>query len=86
MKKVVESNDETILEELLGKTVTFMCLNYFYNGTLVAFDEKSAKLKDPKIIYETGAWDNEDWSDAQSMNVPFWNVKLDAVESFGESK
>ena len=82
MKKIVEELGTDALENLLGERVTLFCCRYIYTGKLIAIDEKSALLTDCGIVYETGAFDNDKWSDYQKL--PYnWHVSLQSVESFG---
>ncbi len=86
MKKIVEIDENEGLESLLGKTVLLMCATYFYTGILEGVNETCVKLKDPKIVYDTGDWSKEQWADAQSMDVKSFYVQTSFIESFGESK
>jgi hypothetical protein len=86
MKQLVENVDGEGMVSLLGQVVTLMCANYFYTGTLMGVNDDFVKLKDPKIIYETGAWGDKQWADAQSMKVETLYVRLPMVESFGVLK
>jgi len=86
MKKLVEIDENEGLESLLGKTVLLMCATYFYTGELVGVNDSCVKLKKPKIVYDTGEWTDEKWSDAQSMEVEFFYIQISFIESFGESK
>ena len=84
MKKIVEVSDEG-LEGLLGETVTLLCMNYFYTGTLSGVNKTCVRLDDPKIVYDTGEWSNKDWADAQSLPTPLY-VQVASVEAFGVMK
>jgi hypothetical protein len=53
---------------------------------LIGVNNTCVKLEDPKIIYETGAWDKKDWADAQSLNTQYLYVQTSAIESFGVLK
>jgi len=81
MKKIVEVENEGLMG-LIGETVTLLCMSYFYTGKLEGVNETCVLLSDPKIIYETGAWDKKDWTDAQSLPGPLY-VQVSAIESFG---
>lgn len=85
MKKLIEIENEG-MESLLGEVVTLMCANYFYTGKLVGVNDTCVKLESPKIIYETGAWSNKDWKDAQSMECDCIYVQTALIESFGVLK
>ena len=86
MKKIIEDNSDEGLVSLLGETVTLFCMNYFYNGKLIGVNSSCVKLKNPKIIYETGKWEENDWQDAQSMDLECLYVQVDAIESFAKTK
>lgn len=67
---------------LIGKKVLFMCSNYFYVGVVVSVDDFCVHIKDPCIVYETGAWTNANYSDIQSLCVEDLRVTLNSIESF----
>ena len=83
MKILVDQKEEGLLN-LIGKKVFVMCANYFYHGQLVGVNKSCIKLEDPSIVYDTGAWTNDKFSDEQMLNVKHWYVKVSAIESFGE--
>lgn len=74
------------LEALIGERVLFLCTNYFYAGKLIALAgadaSASAVLEDASVVYETGAWGEPQWKDAQNMKRKQIGVRLDAIESF----
>ena len=74
------------LAALVGQNVTLFCLNYIYTGTLVAVDDHQVKLEDAKIVYETGAFTDTNWKDAQPLPTGVWYVRTSAVESYGIMK
>ena len=87
MKKLVQIEETGItgFEELLGKRVTFFCLNYIYTGDLTGVNDTHVQLTKPAIVYETGPFTDKKWKDAQPLpNVI--NVMMSAVEAFGEVK
>ena len=67
MKKIVTEVEGEGLVKLLGEVVTLFCLNYIYTGKLVGVNETCVLLDDPKIVYETGAFDTKQWKDAQAL-------------------
>lgn len=71
---------------LIGQNVTLFCMNYIYTGTLVSFDGYQAKLENAKIVYETGAFDDPEWRDAQPIPNGVWYVRVSAIESYGVMK
>jgi hypothetical protein len=86
MKVLVEQVEKEGLESLLGKEVTFFCVNYIYAGKLVGVNSTCVKLENPKIVYETGAFTETNWKDAQKLPKQYFYIMLSAVESFGECK
>ena len=83
MKIVTETASTEGLETLLGQNVTLFCMNYIYTGKLVGIDDVQVKLDDTKIVYDTGAFTEKEWTDAQSLPNGTWYVRLATVESFG---
>ena len=83
MKIVTETAATEGLETLLGQNVTLFCMNYIYTGKLVGIDDVQVKLDDTKIVYDTGAFTEKEWTDAQSLPNGTWYVRLATVESFG---
>jgi hypothetical protein len=84
MRKLIEVDNEG-LDSLIGDTVTFFCLNYIYTGKLIGVNDKFVLLENPKIVYETGPFENKDWTDAQSLPHNLY-LMLATVESFGIMK
>ena len=77
---VIEVEDEGLIS-LLGKTITLFCANYIYTGKLEGVNTTCVKLSSPKIVFETGAFTDKDWKDAQSLPTDLY-VQLGLVESF----
>ena len=73
------------LDALLTKRVTLLCMNYFYNGTLVGVNDTFVKLEDASIVYETGEWSSKSYKDSQSLPSDIY-VMTSAIEAFGELK
>lgn len=86
MKMIVENNEAEGLESLLGEKVLLMCVCYFYTGKLVGVNSSCVKLEDPAIVYDTGDWSDEGYSDAQRMSTKYHYVSTDMIESFGGGK
>ena len=84
MKKLVkvEEVESEGLIGLMGKVVTLYCLNYIYTGLLVGVNDTFVKLENPKIVYETGPFDDKKWKDAEPLPND-WYVKTSCIESFG---
>lgn len=85
MKKLIEEDENEGLIKLMGERVTFFCLNYIYTGKLTGVNDQCVKLEDAAIVYETGAFTDKEWKDAQKLPKPVY-VMLQTVESFGVLK
>ena len=85
MKKLVEQVDGGGVESLLGEQVTFFCMNYLYTGKLIGVSATCVLLQDPKIVYETGAFTDAAWKDAQPV-CPQLYIQTASIESFGVVK
>lgn len=85
MKKIVEEVSGEGLQKLLGERVTLYCMNYIYTGKLIGVSETCALLSDAAIVYETGAFTDKQWKDAQPLPND-WYVQLSTIESFGVLK
>ena len=85
MKKIVNEVQGEGLEKLLGERVTLFCMNYIYTGVLTGVNDSCVLLTDAAIVYETGAFTEKNWKDAQ--NLPHdWYVSIASIESFGKLK
>lgn len=83
MKKFVkfeEVEGEGLLA-LLGQRVTLFCVNYIYTGLLSGVNETCVLLEDPSIVYETGAFSDKAWKDAQKLPNDLY-VQTSAIEAF----
>jgi hypothetical protein len=69
------------LVALLGQNITLFCANYIYTGRLVGVDDQFVKLDNASIVYETGAFSEAKWKDAQSLPNSVY-VMTSAVEMF----
>ena len=79
---LVKEVDVYGLESLLGQRVTLFCAIYIYTGKLVGVNDSCVVLEDAAIVYETGAFTEKAWKDAQKLpNV--WYVQTGMIESFG---
>lgn len=81
MRKIIEDNTDG-LDSYLGERITLFCMNYIYTGKLVGVNATCVKLADPAIVYETGAFNDEKWKDAQPLPRAIY-VQLSAVEAWG---
>jgi len=79
--EVVEVANEGLIS-LLGQTVTFFCMNYIYTGKLEGVNDTCVLITNPKIVYETGAFNTKDWKDAQALPNQMY-IQTSAIESFG---
>jgi hypothetical protein len=82
MKKYIVEDEKEGLMKLLGERVTLFCMNYIYTGKLIGINETCILLEKPEIVYETGAFDNKEWENAQKLPHS-WYVSINAIESFG---
>lgn len=87
MQVLVETKEvkEEGLLSLLGKNVEFFCGIYIYAGKLVGVNTTCVKIANPHIVYETGAFLDKKYKDAQHMGREFHYIQLGFLESFGES-
>ena len=84
MKKLVNVTevDGEGLIGLMGEVVTLFCMNYIYTGKLTGLNETCVCLESPKIVYETGAFSEKNWKDAQALPNKLY-VQTAAIEAFG---
>ena len=80
MKKLIEVEGEGLVA-LLGQRVTLFCCNYIYTGKLIGVNETFCKLTEAAIVYETGAFDANEWKDAQNLPNDCY-IMLENIESF----
>lgn len=85
MKKIVEEVSGEGLEKLLGERVTLYCQVYIYTGKLIGVNDTCVLLSDAAVVYETGAYNDKSWKDAQALPHD-WYVMKHAIESFGVLK
>lgn len=81
LKDVVEVSGEGF-ESLLGQTITVFCAVYIYTGKLVGVNSTCIKLQNPKIVYETGPFNEKNWKDAQALPNEIY-IQVGMVECFG---
>ena len=81
MKKLVEEVAGEGLESLLGERITFFCMNYIYTGKLVGVNTDDVLLSDAAIVYETGAFDDTAWKDAQFLPNDVY-IRTASIESY----
>ena len=85
MKMIVETKAAEGLDILLGERVTLFCQIYIYTGKLVGVNKTFVKLEDASVVYETGAFTDKSWKDAQALPGE-WYIQKNAIESFGKLK
>ena len=87
MQVLVETKEvkEEGFLSLLGKNVEIYCGVYIYAGKLVGVNSTCVKLANPHLVYETGAFSDKKFKDAQHMGREFHYVATTLIESFGES-
>jgi len=86
MKKLIEQVKGEGFEALMGEVITVFCLNYIYTGKLIGVNDTCILLQDPKIVYETGPFNEKGWKDAQSLPNDKLYIQVGCVESFGVMK
>jgi hypothetical protein len=86
MKKLVQVKEVEGegLVALMGKKVMLFCLNYIYTGTLSGVNDTCILLEDPAIVYETGAFSDTSFKDAQKLSSSLY-IQTSAIESFCET-
>jgi hypothetical protein len=81
MKKLIEQVDGEGFEALFGETITLFCLSYIYTGKLIGVNTTCVLLENPKIVYETGPFNDKKWKDAHELPNQLY-VQVGCVESF----
>ena len=82
MKKIIETNEGSGLDSLLGKYALLLCANYFYYGRVVGVSDYDVQLEGACIVYETGPLLDPEWKDAQRLPGDSFFVRVAAVESY----
>lgn len=88
MKKivsVVEVENEGLIS-LMGQHVLIYAMSYIYCGTLSGVNSECILLEDAKLVYETGAFDKKDYTDAQSLPGKKIYIMKANIEAFGLGK
>ena len=83
--QVTEVENEGMIK-LMGKKVTFFCLNYIYTGELIGVNDTCVLISKPSIVYETGAFSEKKYKDEQSMCIEELYIQKGCIECFGEMK
>lgn len=74
------------MEDLVGhagKHVVLFCANYIYEGVLNREDHEAVYIDEPAIIYQTGRWDQADWTRSERLPIPTLKIERSAIESSG---
>ena len=82
--EVVETQEGTLMS-LLGQEVTFYTPTYIFAGILAGVNDECILIKTPKIVYETGPFNEKNWKDAQALPHQFSLMKS-AIIGFGKQK
>jgi hypothetical protein len=69
-----------------GQSVMLFCSNYIYAGTVTEVTASHVKLANAQIVYETGAFTEAGYKDAQTLPTGTWFVTTQSIESFGPGK
>ena len=83
-QKLVDVPNEGFIA-LIGETITCFCAVYIYTGKLVGVNEECIKLENPAIVYETGAFSEKQWKDAQKLPNEIY-IQKGMIEAFGKIK
>lgn len=84
MRRIIE-DENAGLTEFLGQRITLFCANYIYTGKLTGVNTDCVELQDAAIVYETGAFSDTEWKDAQKLPNT-WYVQKGMIESWGVLK
>ena len=85
MKRIVESDETSGFEAMLGEKIVVICGIYIYAGVLSGVNSDHIELSSAKLVYETGEWKTGEWTNAQSLISPY-RVMLHGIESWGPAK
>lgn len=85
MKRIVESDEVSGFESVLGERIEVWCGVYIYTGILSGVNEDHIELTEPYVVYETGELTAPRYKDAQRCASPR-RVMRQAIESWGPSK
>ena len=81
-ENTVSSKPSLDLSHLIGEKVTFFCLNYIYHGEVVACDFRGVSLKNPKIVYETGDFEEKGFKNAELVYSDLFRLNHASIESY----
>lgn len=74
------------LEALLGENVLIFAINYIYTGKLTGVNSTFVQIEGARLVYETGAFSERGYKDAQDLPGSVWYITISAIESFGLGK
>ena len=84
MKMLVDDENEGFVK-FMGERITLFCANYIYTGKLIGVNATNIKLSDASVVYETGAFNDTNWKNAQELPND-WYVQTALIESWGKLK
>ncbi len=90
VEKVVEmqvshvEDNESAFVGLLGKEVAIFSAVYIYSGKLTGVNGDCVALSNAKLVYETGAFSDKHWKDAQALPAKEVYIQKSLIESFFE--
>ena len=90
VERVTEERSEivddktSVWDGLLGKEICIFGAVYIYSGTLSGVNGDTVMLTNTSIVYETGAFSDKKWKDAQKMPANEVMIQKAMVESFFE--
>lgn len=74
--------DEGPYDRLLNKRCLVMCLNYNYDGIVDRIGGTVLELREPGIVYETGAWTQRGkWTNVQRLPTSILTISFSAIEA-----
>jgi len=76
---------QMVEQRLLGKNITFWCLNYIYTGKVSGVYADQIELSEPQVVYETGDFGDPKWKDAQPLPNTIFIMRRN-IESWGVLK
>ncbi len=85
MKRVVETEEMSGFEAVLGEKIVLFCSIYIYTGLLVGVNDDHLELDNAKLVYETGELTSGDWENAQKLLSPH-RIMRQSIESWGAAK
>jgi adenylosuccinate synthase len=88
LKKIMEQFPEEFakesinsLDKLIGQTLMFKCVNYFYYGTVKEVNNQFITLENASVVFETGGYEKKEAEDFQKLPHNAY-VMIDSIEAF----